>query len=209
MDKEAGLKDSLKKLWEKWWGKGQPESPVLGEDEIVFAFAEDLVTEVLWPITTSTLRQVVIEANKAGLPHEYLPYVFWILVENKNRWPRMHPKEKEALQIALQLVISQGEMPNYRPAMSLPPSEMEPAVDQVVGGLAKWALIHMGSHVAKGYSSLLSHWANRMARATGDTLPVGKAGMYLRLLFETYLREKPRHFLDGVLLERVIFNIVR
>jgi len=202
--KEAGFWDGLKRRWRKWRGKGDFEGPTLSEDQVVKRFAEDMVEGVLWPLSAPFMRQVVLEANKANLPHTYLPYVFWILVENRQRLPRMHPKELEALKIGLDIVKSQGDMPNYRPALAIPPPELETAVDDVLSNLARWSLVGMGSQMLKGYTEALKKWTGQMARAVGESLPADKAGMYLRMLFETYLQKQPAHFLDGMLLERAI-----
>ena len=162
----------------------------------------------MWPQTTAFLRQVVLEANKAKLPHIYLPYVFWNLAQNRKGWPNMHPKAAKGLRTAVDLVKSQGDMPNYKSALSLPPPELEAAVDRTIQGLAMWTLNGMSPTLLKGYATLLKKWGAQMARAVGETLPADKAGMYLKLLFEEYLRKQPAHFLDGMLLERVVQDLV-
>ena len=208
--KQAGLWDRIK----RWWrGTGSPKrdfaGPTPSEDQVVSDFAEDFVQRVLWAQTTPFLRQVVLEANKAGLPHRYLPYVFMVLDLSYQDWPDMSPSMTRGLKIAVDLLRTQGELPNYRPALSLPPPEFEDAVDRVVQGLGLWSVTGLSAALIRGYASMLKKWSNQMARAVKDTLPADKAGMYLKLLFEEYLRQSPRHFLDGLLLERVLAALIR
>lgn len=207
--KQAGLWDALKRLWSKWRGQGEFQGPTPTEDQVVDSFARDMAEKILWPQANELIKQVVLEANKAGLPHNYLPYVFWLLVEQYRSWPEMHPKASGALKLARDLAVSQMVVPNYRPALSIPPSEYEPAVDQVMKGLGMWALRDMGNALLRGYASTLKKWERLMARAVGDTLPADKAGIYLKTLFEAYLARQPGQFLDGMLLERVVLGLLR
>lgn len=208
MDKNAGAWDGLKRRWKKWKGKRKFTGPTPSEDQVVDHFADDFVEHVLWPSSTSFLRQVVLEANKAGIPSQYLPYVFWALVDGRKWWPNMHPMMVKGLRIALSLVRSQGDMPNYRGALSTPPPEMHTALDQTIKGLAMWTLNGWAPSLIGGYTKMLKKWERQMVRAVGDSLPSDKAMAYLKVLFEGYLRKQPGRFLDGMLLERVVFDLL-
>jgi hypothetical protein len=207
--KQAGLWDGIKRLWRKWRGKGDYQGPTPTEDQVVDSFAEDFLTKKVWPQGNQFIKQVVLEANKAGLPHDYLPYVFWMLVEGRKHWPQMDPESAKALRLARDLAMSQGLMPNYRPAMRMPPPELEATVDRVLRGLGFWVLKDMGSALLRDYAASLQKWQGLMAKVVGDTLPAEKAAIYLKMLFETYLKRRPGHFLDGMLLERVVFGLLR
>lgn len=204
--KQAGLWDKIKRLWR---GKRDYEGPTYTEDQVVDKFAEDYVQQYVYPKSPEILRQIVVEANKAGLPHVYLPYVFWLIVEARNEWPDMHPKQAKALQIAEDLVMTQGDMPNYRPAVTLPEPEYEVAVDQVVRQTAMWALGALSASLLRGYAAALKKWAPVMVGAAGGDLSDKEASAYLRMLFEIYLEKRPHQFLDGDLLERVVFGLLR
>jgi hypothetical protein len=206
--KRAGVWGKLRGLWKKWRGRRDYKGPTLSEDQVVDKFAEDLVKNVLWPLSPLILRQFVEEANKVGLPHKHLPYVFWLWVDQRSDWPSMHKGSAKALRFARDLVMSQGDMPNYRPATSPPPVEYEMPIDQILIRVGNWAYGKMRGAFARGLADRLQKWTPAMARATAATLPADKAGLYLQALFESYLEKRPEHFLDGYHLEQIVFGLM-
>lgn len=207
--KQAGLWDSVKRLWRKWTGGEEYSGPTSTEDQVLDGFVEDLVEKGIWPLSPVILRKFVEEANKAGVPSEYMPYVFWLWNDKRTSWPQMAPRSVLALKIARDIVASQGDMPNYLAYMSMPPPEMEPAVDQVLERLGFWASGGMLGQIVRVFSATLTKWTPAMERAVGDTLPLGKSMVYLTVLFKDSLRRSSAQFVDGTILDDIFLGLLK
>ncbi|MHC4780880.1 MAG: hypothetical protein ACYTFG_20100 [Planctomycetota bacterium] len=203
MEHQAGLWDGLKRLWRKWTGKAEYTGPTRTEDEVVDAFAEDFVENVMWPMTTEILRQIVIAADQAGLKREALPYLLFVWNRSEKEWPRMPVLQKVLIRWARNLVRSQGEMPNYQAEHYLPPPSDEAKIDQALLAFGFWLAGKGRAQLIRGYSKKLSKWAPAMLRSR-PSLPANKASIYLQSLFQTYLKKDPRRFLDGDLLWQIV-----
>jgi len=203
MDHQAGLWDRIKSLWRKWTGKTDYQGPNRTEDEVVDAFAEDFVENVMWPMTSQIVAQLVIAADKAGIKRKYLPYVFFIWNRAEKEWPRMPPIQRVWLRWARSLVVSQGDMPNYYLDPAMPAAKDEEKIDAAIQAFAFWLASKGRAHLLRGYSKKLDKWGPHMLRAR-PSLPANKASIYLQSLFETYLSKDPRMFLDGDDLETAV-----
>ena len=206
--KTAGVWDSLKRLWKKWTGKPSYQGPSRTEDSVVDAFATDLAKTAIAPQSKAFVRQVAVEASKAGVPSEYLPYIFWLITEKRDGWPPLDPGQAEALSIARSLTLSEGDMPFYTSTMTVPPVEMESRVDQAIDKVAMWAWGPMSAKMLRGYSAALKKWAPQMASVATE-LPPDKSATYLKMLFEAHLSRNPDRFLDGPLMERVVAELFK
>jgi len=205
--KQAGLWGKVKDLWRKWTGGQEYQGPSASEDQVLDAFADDFVRNFLWTLGPIVIRQAVVEGNKAGIPPEYMPYLFWLWNEGRSSWPEMAADKYLGLKVAKDLTKAQRSMPNYRPVLKIPPPELEPQIDKALSSLALWAATKMLILLMEGYDKFLGKWTPAMARAVGPTLPKNKAGIYLQLFFEDSVRRQSGQFLSGALLDDVILGL--
>jgi len=205
--KQAGLWGKVKDLWRKWTGGQEYQGPSASEDQVLDAFADDFVRNFLWKLGPLAVRQAVVEGNKAGIPPEYLPYLFWLWNEGRSSWPEMTTEEYLALKVAKDLTKPERTMPSYRSALRIPPPELEPAVDKAIKRMAFWGATKLLAVLVRGYNNYLEKWTPAMARAVKAALPKDKAGLYLQLFFEDSVRRQSGQFLSGALLDDVILGL--
>ena len=155
------------------------------------------------------VRQVVIEANEAGLDPGLLGYVFWAIVEGRKHWPAMKPKLKASLDLGRDLMVAGGDVPSYRGSMLLPATgEDEQRVDAVLKTMAFWVGSQMNASLIGGYMGILDKWEGAMQKATEGRLPKNRALPYMKALFEAQLDDNCSRFSLGSLLCRWIFSVM-
>lgn len=196
---------SLKRLWRRWTG-GLYAGPTLSENQVTDKVAEDLVSAIE-KMGKVIVRQVIIEANKVGLPPSSYPYLFWVLLRDRSGWPKMHKINKRGLGF-LQTVLSEtGEEPSFQGAFPLPPAGKEALIDKALDALGLWAAAGLGLKILKVYHKSLSKWEGAMQKATADRLPPDKARTYLKVLFETQVERNPAQFYKGYLIDEWMFML--
>jgi len=126
------------------WGKahevlyGYPagsEEPL--ETKVVARAVDDFVEDLL-KRGNAIIRQAAYEANKAGLPVEGIPYFYFLLDEQSENWPQMHPMKRQGLDLVASILKESGKMPPYSRVMSILPPSSERSVHLALDNLGTW-----------------------------------------------------------------------
>jgi hypothetical protein len=137
------------------------------------------------------VRQVTVEANRAGITYEYLPYVFKILMEQPQGWPRV--ADREALFIGREIMARAGVVPDYSRAVVLPPGmEEEDAVDTVIQRMSVWCAGPMYAELSTAYDELLFARTGKVPKATEGAIPKNKGYAWLDTMLKRVLPRRPR-----------------
>ena len=182
---------------------GQPEPP---EQKLIKRFAEDFSREVLKQ-SRSFVKQVAVEAGKAGLAPKWLPYVFYTLVESQESWPTTSKGMERALAIGRDIMKATGDTPSYRGSLQLPPSEAEEAVNKALEGLAMWCYSGLAIAIGKAFSKLLKRYAGEV-QGLGANVPKGHEDTYLRAVLMQALDNNYTRFPNGNLLWRIMHFLI-
>ena len=201
------LWDSLKNLWRKWT-QSEYRGPDLTENQITDKVAE-AVADAIEKQSKPFVRQVAIEANKAKVPTEFWPYVFWLIDSAKQHWPTMGAMSRGALELGRDVMRETGDLPDYKGAVVLPPADLEGTLDGALKATAFWAATTMSKAILGAYSKALRYWAPAMAKATEGELPPDKALPYLKRLFEAQLERNPGLFFQGDLISQWMFGVYK
>ncbi len=146
----------------------------------------------------SVVRQVAIEADKAGMPMEYLQYVYYTLNEQQRRWPNLAKRHKAALQFALRLVNEVGAMPRYHAGIQVPPTEFEATVDTAITALAAWCNSSLFFDILKDYKGILKQFSKPYVKAKPECAKVAEACLQAHM--EQIARTAPRSVANGELI---------
>lgn len=196
----------LERFYEKLTGK-----PMEGEapDELGLTrqVAKDL-DKALMPHGSAVTRQVIIEANKAGWPPEYLQYIYFTLMESPESWPKMTPAQTGALNFAKELMTRAGKVPAYHSGLALPDGELEPLVNTILQRLALWAQSGLAALVMKSYQGVLKKNERATQRVVEGRLPPKKALVYLDTLFKRFIKTNPQWFANGDFLRRAFVHLL-
>ena len=202
------LWDSLQKMW-RGWARSEFYGPSPTEDEVVEKIAEDFAT-VIEAQGKPFVRQVVIEANKAGLPKSSWQYLFHAIAGDPAGWPQMPDVLRNALLFGRQVMSRAGVTPNYRDGLDVPLENLEGQIDQAIKGVAFWVAKEMVGTLHKAYLKLLQKWRRAMRAATKDTrLPDDKVLPWAKQLFEAQVERNPMQFRLGNLLDQFFFRLLR
>jgi len=189
------------RVHEKLFGRpiGQPERP---EQALIRRFAEDFSRAVLKQ-SSPFVRQVAVEAGKAGLAPQWLPYVFYTLMEAQESWPTMSKGMTRALAIGRDIMKETGAAPSYRGSLQLPPVEAEEAVTKALVGLATWCYSGMTLAIGRDFQKLLKKYEREAARV-GENVPEGQEAVYLRVMLTHALDENHTRYPNGYILWRIM-----
>ena len=194
-------------IHQKLYGRPLDESASdVKADKILKDLAEDWRTAILKQ-SKPFLVQVAVEANKAGLPLEYLPYVFFVIVEGRKDWPTMSKTIGRPLAVGRDIMAAAGDIPPYRSALTLPPSEHEKVIDQTLQRLGLWCATKMAGAIIMSLSKLLTKYSKKIEKIHRD-IPKGMGGTYLRAVLSQTLDNNPARFQDGVLLWKTLTSLL-
>jgi hypothetical protein len=153
------------------------------------------------------VRQVAVEADNAGVPLEWLPYVFFVIREQRRDWPPMGAGAERALGVGRDIMEASGSTPSYREILGVPPSEIESALDAALQRLATWCLSTLAISIGKGFADLLKKYARPIEKLRED-IPKGKGTTYLRAVATQALNDNPTRFPNGLLLWDVLYSLL-
>jgi hypothetical protein len=173
------------------------------EDALMLGVAKALDAGLV-DIGKSAVREIVIEANRLGVPPDDLPYVFWAL-NTKAGLPKLDAKQQQALDMMLTIMNRTGVMPNY-PSAFKPTDNLatDSAVDVVARHMGAWALRTMYPALLQAYRAALQSQVRYVTKLTNGQVKKGNEFEFLRLAFRQILSLQSRMFRDGELLRRVV-----
>lgn len=149
------------------------------------------------------VREIVIEANRAGVSSEDMSYIFWALATDKGL-PDQGPRHK-VFQVMLDIMARTGVMPNYQRAFQIPEStDTDLAVDTIALHMGMWAARTMLPALTTEYVKVLMRVAHKVPEATDGDVPVSNGVAYLNHVFREVLTLRSSMFEDGELLRRVL-----
>jgi len=159
------------------------------EEKVLAALGEDFTNAIL--AHAPTIQQALIEiANKNGLESEYLPYLYYVLFEQKPNWPRMSKQDTSAVYTMLKVMIDAIKVPRYMSALQIPSTlGSENAVNTTIQKFALWGRSRFASILLREYMKLLKKYSRAWAKASPAT-PKGKALSVLDYIFKDSLRSK-------------------
>ena len=146
----------------------------------------------------SVVRQIAIEADKAGMPMEFLQYVFYTLNEQQRRWPSLTANQKKSLNWALRLINETNAMPRYHAGIEVPPTEHEFTVDVAIKELAAWCNTVLFRDVLKDYKDVLKKHAKAYGKASPECAKVAESCLQAHM--ELIARSSPRTVPNGELI---------
>ena len=160
----------------------------LEEEKVLAALGkdfEDFILAQAKPITNALIES----ANKAGLPSEYLPYLIYLLFEQKSGWPRMGKSSVDAISTMLKILIESGNTPRYRKALQMPSGSEEFLVDEAIKKFAGWGLTRFAASLLQEYMRLLKRYSREWAKASPAT-PRKKSMAVLDYIFKDSITSK-------------------
>lgn len=188
-------------VYQKLYGQpfDQTEEPewVKMTNKVVDAF-HDVVLAQAKPF----VRQVAIETDKAGVPMDYLQYVFFILMEHHASWPPMPKRLSTALGLGRDIMVAGGMLPPYRAGLAVPPGEVEDSINLALQKLAEWCGLHLALAIIKGYGGLMKKYSPAIRRIQPKT-PEGFEDTVLDALVGNALADRPQTYTNGHLLYAV------
>ena len=153
----------------------------------------------------SVVRQIAFEADKAGMPMEFLQYVFYTLNEQQRRWPSLTKDQKKSLSWALRLVNETDAMPRYHAGLQVPPTEYEFTVDAAIQALAVWCNTTLFYEVLKDFKVALKKFARAYGKAAPECVKVAESCLQAHM--ELIARNSPRTVPNGELVFSFLFRI--
>lgn len=178
---------------------GQKEPPELKVvNKAVDGFVDDLLS-----LGNTVVRQVAIEADKAGLPTETLPYFFFLLDKQAANWPQMSSDDRRGLNLAVAILKESGKMPPYTGVMALPDSQHERAADAALKSLGRWGASKFLANVVGAYQRVLERFERDLRKARPD-VPRGSEDAYLNAFIRAALKKRPFSFTHGQLAQQAI-----
>lgn len=154
----------------------------------------------------AVVRQIVIEAHKAGIDKTYFQYLFFVLVQEQANWPGLSGRGKDALSTAVDLMVQSGALPNYRDGLQIPPVSEEPKITKTIQQLARWAQGPLAGALQTTYIKLVEKQQKPYLKAFPGTSPQ-QAYARLTRLFEADLYERPRNYTNPHLTQRIVRNL--
>jgi len=199
------VKTNWKAIHQKLFGRGigQPETE---ENKLLARIMKDFEAVVLKQ-GKAFVRQVAIESDKAGVPMEWLPYIFFLLKEQRKNWPDMPKKQERALAVGRDIMDAAGDTPPYHAALRLPPSEIEEAVDTAFQNLALWCQTILASTIGQGLVKIFKKYAKAIEKLRPD-VPKRRGPIYLRAAVMLALETRPTQFPHGLLLWDVLYVLL-
>jgi len=192
--------------FQKLYGRpaGKPAPPYLATLQ---AMGKDLI-KLLEKQHKVIIRQVVIEATKAGLG-DYLQYVFFVLNERPQEWPNLSPKQRAGLASLQDILSTTGGTPTYTGGLQVPPDDLEPAVDAALTELASWARMDFRKRLMVEYTGLAKKYMPALNRyITLDPKDDFSVTM-VKALFEIVVEEHPNLFDQGHFLWSILVDLLR
>lgn len=145
----------------------------------------------------AVVRKVTTVSNQAGLPPEYLPYVFFVLVEQVQNWPEMMPEQAKALRLGRLLMVEGSAVPNYRGQVQLPPSELEEAVGEILKRVGFWVQSKLSAELVGEYQKLLQQNMSKIKGILKDRVAPDKIPQVADGSFRLLVSEHPEWFTGG------------
>lgn len=154
------MSNFMTKLWERMTGAPHEGDPP--ENQILKKIIAEFEAAAL-ARGQDFGQQVIVEANKAGLPPEALQYLFWVLVEQSATW-NLSAEGRRALILARDLMVRSDRVPAYHKGFQQIPAALENQVDRVVSRLSIWAQGKMASGLLKMLMTSAQKHEAQMAR---------------------------------------------
>lgn len=189
-------------FYEQMWGHRLDDPQGEEKVKLLKRVAEDFVN-VLDKQGNAIIRQVVLEAQKAGVPSQFYPYVFFSLMEQMRAWPRMSKWLQDALKMVKEILFHSGKTPSYSSSLKLPDVQMEEAVETTLEALALWGGTKFTATLLGEFSELIKKYKPALGKIQPDLdRQLWDDALHTGLL-ET-ARDRPHTLPDGLLLNRVL-----
>ena len=198
--------DQIKRFYWVMFGE-DIEHPNPPEIEIVKQTGNKFTEQLGKKLGPLVAREIVTKTVEAGLPLETWGYVFWNLMERRSDWPDSLTNDQQtALLLALDLMDKAGKTPRYKEALQVPPTDLEPLVDDVIRNLAVWSTGTLTAKILEIYLKVTRKPARKIDKILRkrDKGMRGKGLVYLQKILHMGANQFHRWFKDPWILRNAI-----
>ena len=161
------------------------------EDDIFEKIEIDLHI-VLRENATVFVKKLDGDMARLGL-QEYMKYLYWLLLEQRDKWPPMNPHSEKILShMRWLLPQGQGYQRDYR-SYKIPPVDLEEKIDAYVVRLAKWCDDSFTSHLWFEYNRVIKSYVSEYKKVYPSKFELAVEGQ-LRLAFQMYIERDTTGF---------------
>jgi hypothetical protein len=187
------------KVYEKLYGRPitqpgpLPEAAVM--EKVVDAFSDSLLGK-----GSQIRKQVYMEANKAGLPLNMVPYFLALLNEGSLNWPSMSSDQELGLRLIVDVLKESGAFPAYKMTV-LPGLEYDKPMDNALKNLGLWGQTRFLADLFKDYAAIIKHHQGTFLKARPE-VPKGSEGVILNIYVRDSVKKRPHNYQFGHLVQK-------
>lgn len=189
------------KIHERLFGYPSDQAGPPPEAPIVEQAAEDFAEAILEK-SVLVNRQISAEIREAGIPADFIPYLYALLDDGPPSWPVLSSEQQQGLDLALDILRNSGDKP-VLPLRVLPGRQYEREIDTALKNLGQWSQTKFRAEIIRDYAKTLQRHQGAL-RKLHPEIPRGSEGSVLSTYLQEALKRRPFNYNFGNLAKKAL-----